>query len=58
MPDPLAPLRDRLRAENEELRGDMASMKKKLVAAESAREAAATLKAKVSRLEAQLKGKK
>ncbi len=45
-------------AERDKLKSDLASMKKKLVAAESAMEAAASLKAKVARLEAQLKGKK
>jgi len=45
-------------AERDQLKADLASMKKKLVAAESAMEAAASLRAKVVRLEAQLKGKK
>ncbi len=45
-------------AERDKLKLDLASMKKKLVAAEAAMEAAASLKAKVTRLEAQLKGKK
>ena len=42
-------------AERDKLRADVASMKKKLAAAESAREAAATLKNKVAKLEAELK---
>jgi len=45
-------------AERDQLKSDLASIKKKLVAAENAMEAAASLKAKVARLEAQLKGKK
>jgi chromosome segregation ATPase len=45
-------------AERDHLKVDLASMKKKLVAAEAAMEAAASLKAKVARLEAQLKVKK
>jgi chromosome segregation ATPase len=45
-------------AERDKLKSDVASMKKKLVAAESAMETAALLRAKVARLEAQLKGKK
>ena len=49
---------DELIAERDQLKADLASMKKKLVAAENAMEAAASLKAKVVRLEAQLKGKK
>jgi chromosome segregation ATPase len=44
--------------ERDKLRADLISMKKKLVAAESAIEAAASLKLKVARLEAMLKGKK
>jgi hypothetical protein len=39
------------------LKADLDKLKKKLVSAESAMEAAATLKSKVARLEAQLKGK-
>ena len=49
---------DELIAERDQLKADLASMKKKLVAAETAMEAAASLRAKVVRLEAQLKGKK
>ncbi len=45
-------------AEIERLKADNANLKKKLVTAESAFEAAASLKAKVARLEAQLKGVK
>jgi hypothetical protein len=41
----------------EKLKADVASLKKKLVAAENAAEAAALLKSKVARLEAQLKKK-
>src|SRR5229473_1503319 len=44
-------------AERDKLRADVAALKKKLVFAESAIEAAASLKAKVARLEAQLKKK-
>ena len=43
--------------EVEKLKADVASLKKKLVAAENAAEAAALLKSKVARLEAQLKKK-
>ncbi len=42
-------------AELEKLKTDNAAMKKKLMAAENAIELAASLKAKVARLEAQLK---
>lgn len=45
-------------AEREKLKNDITAMKKKLVAAEAAMEAASALKAKVAKLEAQLKGKK
>jgi chromosome segregation ATPase len=45
-------------AERDKLKADIAGMKKKLMAAESAIEAAATYKAKLARLEAQLKGGK
>ena len=41
----------------EKLRADVAKLKAKLVAAENAAEAAALLKSKVARLEAQLKKK-
>src|SRR5262249_8614104 len=44
-------------AEAEKLKADLAALKKKLVPAESAMEVAATLKAKVAKLEAQLKAK-
>lgn len=44
-----------VRLERDTLRSELAGMKKKLVAAESAIEAAATLRARVARLEAQLK---
>ena len=44
-------------AEVEKLKADLAVMKKKMATAESAIEAAASLKAKVARLENQLKGK-
>lgn len=44
-------------AEVEKLRADLAALKKKLGTAETAIEAAASLKAKVTRLEAQLKAK-
>ncbi len=44
-------------AELEKLRADLATMKKKMATAESAIEAAASLKSKVARLENQLKGK-
>lgn len=49
---------DTLVAERDQLKADLASMKKKLVAAENAIEAAASLRAKVVRLEAALKGKR
>jgi len=42
-------------AEIDKLKTDLAAMKKKLMAAENAIEQAASLKAKVARLEAQLK---
>jgi DNA repair exonuclease SbcCD ATPase subunit len=45
-------------AERDKLKADVAAMKKKLMAAETAIEAAATYKAKLARLEAQLKGGK
>ena len=45
-------------AELEKLKADNAALKKKMMMAESAIEAAASLKAKVAKLEAQLKGKK
>ncbi|HZA12860.1 MAG TPA: hypothetical protein VE618_00115 [Myxococcaceae bacterium] len=45
-------------AEREKLKTDLAAMKKKLMAAESAMEAAAAMKAKIAKLEAQLKGKR
>ena len=44
-------------AERDKLLADVAAMKKKLVFAENAIEAAASLKAKLARLEAQLKKK-
>ncbi len=44
-------------AERDQLKTDLANMKRKLVAAEAAMEAAASLRAKVARLEAQLQGK-
>ena len=54
---PAAPSAE-LVAERDRLRTEAAAMKRKLVAAETAIEAAASLKAKVARLEAQLKAAK
>jgi DNA repair exonuclease SbcCD ATPase subunit len=55
-PAPAAAPSAELVAERDRLRTEAAAMKRKLVAAETAIEAAASLKAKVARLEAQLKG--
>ena len=54
--NPIMPPNGASSAELEKLKTENASMKKKLMAAETAIEAVASLKSKVAKLEAQLKG--